>query len=230
MRAQGRPGRSLKQTVTRPGRLYCKFGKRALDIGGAVVVLVLTAPLQVGAAVLIRWQMGNPILFRQERPGLGGGLITLLKFRTMTIADSQSPNADEVECRITRLGRVLRSTSIDELPGLWNVLKGDMSLVGPRPLRVEYLDRYSPYQARRHEAKPGITGLAQVNGRNLVSWEDKFDYDVWYVDNVSLVLDLRILIKTLAVVLKRTGISAKDHDTVPEFMGSGSEIAPSRTA
>ena len=204
----------------RPKSLYWKIGKRAFDIGGASIALVLTAPLQVGAAILIRWQMGHPTLFRQQRPGLGGALFTILKFRTMTVTDDQSPNSAEAGSRITKLGRVLRSTSIDELPGLWNVLKGDMSLVGPRPLRVEYLVRYSPHQARRHEAKPGITGLAQVNGRNLISWEAKFDYDVWYVDHVSFALDLRILVKTLAVVVKRRGVSAEDHKTVPEFLGS----------
>jgi lipopolysaccharide/colanic/teichoic acid biosynthesis glycosyltransferase len=165
--------------------------------------------------------MGSPVFFRQTRPGLGGGPFTLIKFRTMR--DSYGAGAQPLpdESRITRLGAFLRRTSLDELPELWNVLKGDMSLIGPRPLLVEYLDRYTREQARRHEVKPGITGLAQVSGRNALSWEERLALDVWYVDNWTMWLDLKILTKTVAQVLTRRGISAPGHATMPEFEGGG---------
>lgn len=188
-----------------------------LDVAGAAVGLVLTSPLQVAAAVAVRRQLGSPVLFRQQRPGLGGRPFTTLKFRTMRAARPGEDVLVSDPDRLTPLGRMLRSTSVDELPELWNVLRGDMSLVGPRPLLMEYLSRYSPNQARRHEVQPGITGWAQVNGRNAISWEEKFQLDVWYVDHVSLALDLRILWRTLRAVVEREGISAAGHETAPEF-------------
>jgi len=199
---------------------YRRHGKRALDL----VLVLASAPMWlplaglVGLGVLMF--LGWPVLFRQVRPGLGGRPFTLLKFRTMTEARDAQGNLLPDEERLTRFGRFLRRTSLDELPELFNVLKGDMSLVGPRPLLMEYLERYSPEQARRHEVRPGITGWAQVNGRNALSWEEKFELDVWYVDHLSLVLDVKILFLTLWKVLKGEGIARPGHATMPEFMGS----------
>lgn len=190
--------------------------KRAIDLTGAMVLLVVTAPLQVAVAVAVWLDLGRPVLFAQPRPGLGGEIFTLYKFRTMRDPSGQ-PGSDNQ--RLTRLGRFLRSTSLDELPSLWNVVRGEMSLVGPRPLLVEYLDRYTPEQARRHEVLPGITGWAQVNGRNARSWQEKLALDVWYVDHQSPLLDLRILLRTAGMVLRREGISAEGHATAPRFRG-----------
>ena len=192
---------------------------RLRDVLIAGVVGVLTLPITVVTALLVRLRMGRPVVFRQPRPGRHGRPFTLVKFRTMLHPDpARGPVTDEQ--RLTPLGQTLRATSLDELPTLWNVLKGDMSLVGPRPLLMAYLDRYTPQQARRHEVKPGITGWAQVNGRNAVSWDEKFAMDVWYVDNRSMTLDFRILGLTVLKVLHRDGISADSHATAPEFLGS----------
>ena len=189
--------------------------KRASDVViSAVALLVAAIPMAV-LAVAIRSTMGSPVLFRQVRPGLGGRPFTILKFRTMR--DGDEPDAE----RITRLGRFMRETSLDELPELLNVLRGDMSLVGPRPLLVAYLDRYSPEQARRHEVRPGLTGLAQVSGRNATTWEQRLALDVEYVDTRSLALDLRIIGRTVRAVVAREGISAEGHATMPEFTGEG---------
>ena len=200
--------------------LYRLCGKRGLDLILVVPIGMLALPILGLVALLIRCAMAWPVLFRQQRPGLGGLPFTLLKFRTMTaVRDAQGhllPDGD----RLTRVGRVLRATSLDELPTLWNVLCGDMSLIGPRPLLMKYLDRYTPEQARRHEVRPGITGWAQINGRNALSWEEKFHLDVWYVDHCSLSLDLKILAMTAWKVLTREGISAGGHPTMPEFQGS----------
>lgn len=194
--------------------------KRGIDILGAAVGLVLLGLPMVAIGALIYATMGRPVLFRQLRPGLGGRPFVLYKFRTMAEERDAQDNLLPDEQRLIRLGRWLRATSLDELPELWNVLKGDMSLVGPRPLLMEYLERYTPEQARRHEVKPGITGWAQVNGRNALSWEEKFKLDVWYVDNWNLWLDLKIIFMTVVKVLRREGISAEGHATMPEFMGS----------
>jgi len=163
--------------------------------------------------------MGMPIFFKQLRPGLKGNPFVIYKFRTMLDLRDENGNLFPDEKRLTTIGKFLRKTSLDELPELWNVLKGDMSLVGPRPLRMEYLDRYTPEQARRHEVKPGITGWAQVNGRNAISWEEKFKLDVWYVDNWNILLDIKIICLTILKVLKGEGISAEGHATMPEFKG-----------
>ena len=170
-------------------------------------------------AALVRWQLGSPVLFRQQRPGQDAQPFVMLKFRTMV--DAYGPDGKPLPdaVRLTALGRWLRSTSLDELPELINVIKGDMSLVGPRPLLMQYLDRYTPEQARRHEVRPGVTGFAQINGRNAVSWNQKFAYDVWYVDNVSPMLDLKILLRTLYLVLARQGISQPGSATASEFRG-----------
>jgi lipopolysaccharide/colanic/teichoic acid biosynthesis glycosyltransferase len=188
--------------------------KRVLDVVGAVVGLVVTAPLLAVMAILLLVTQGRPVVFAQVRPGLHGVPFRLYKLRTMREGDG--PDGE----RITRLGRILRATSLDELPELVNVLKGDMSLVGPRPLLMSYLDRYTPEQARRHEVRPGITGLAQVEGRNELTWEERFAYDVWYVDHASMRLDIRILVRTVVRVLKREGISHPTHVTMHEFEGT----------
>lgn len=188
--------------------------KEGLDRLLALAGFLLLSPLLLVLAGLVLLSLGRPVLFRQERPGLHGRPFSLLKFRTMLAG----PGADEA--RLTPLGRFLRAWSLDELPALWNVLRGDMSLVGPRPLLMQYLTRYSPRQARRHEVKPGLTGWAQVNGRNALTWDEKLELDVWYVDHWSLWLDLRILARTVWQVLRREGISHEGHATMSEFMGS----------
>jgi lipopolysaccharide/colanic/teichoic acid biosynthesis glycosyltransferase len=198
-------------------------GKRLFDLMTAVVALILSAPILVALAVLIRLQLGRPVIFRQRRPGLHGQPFTIYKFRTMTEQRDPAGHLLQDSERLPRLGRFLRSTSLDELPELYNVLKGDMSIVGPRPLLTEYLDLYSARQARRHEVRPGITGWAQVNGRNAISWEEKFDYDVWYVDNQSLGLDIRIIDQTFLKLLVREGISQPGQATMTPFHGPSQE-------
>ncbi len=197
--------------------------KRAIDVLGATIALVVLSPVLLVVAWRVRREIGAPVLFRQQRPGLSGETFTLYKFRTMT--DERGPNGELLpdDQRLTDFGRWLRSTSLDELPELWNVLRGDMSLVGPRPLLIEYLPRYSPHQARRHEVRPGITGWSQINGRNDMTWEDKLAMDVWYVDNHGLWLDVRILLRTLWVTLTRRGVSLSGHATTVRFMGSDGE-------
>jgi len=193
--------------------------KRIFDIGSATIVYALTLPVQVIVAISVAVKLGRPVLFRQTRPGKNGKLFTLVKFRTMASPTSATAKIADDASRLTSFGRKLRSTSLDELPTLLNVIRGDMSMVGPRPLLVQYLTRYSDQQARRHEVRPGVTGLAQVKGRNAIGWDRKFELDVDYVDNRSLWLDLRILFWTVAAVVKRDGIVAEDHATTHEFMG-----------
>lgn len=193
--------------------------KRAFDILVSASLLILLAPVIAILAILVAVKMGQPILFRQERPGMHGSPFTMIKFRTMrNSADGKSMALLDAE-RLTSFGRFLRATSLDELPELFNVLKGDMSLVGPRPLLMEYLPLYSPEQARRHEVRPGITGWAQVNGRNALSWEQKFKYDIDYVDNRNLALDVKILIRTLIVIVTARGINGNETMTMVPFGG-----------
>lgn len=194
-------------------------GKRALDLAIAVPSFALSLPVQGVLALLVRRRLGSPVLFTQTRPGLDGSPFQLRKFRTMLDVDEARGLVTDDE-RMTPFGARLRSTSLDELPTLWNVIRGDMSLVGPRPLLLRYLERYSPEQARRHEVRPGLTGLAQVNGRNAISWEDKFRLDVEYVDHATLLGDLRIMLATIGKVLRRDGIAAEGTTTMPEFTGS----------
>ncbi len=201
-------------------RLYRAVGKPVLDRLAASLLLVLLSPLLLVVAILVRYQHGSPILFRQSRPGLKGNLFRICKFRTMTDQRDADGNLLPDEQRLTRLGQFLRKSSIDELPALWNVLVGQMSLVGPRPLLPQYRERYTPEQARRQNVLPGITGLAQVSGRNQLSWEKKFELDVWYVEHLSLWQDIKIVWQTVRKVLVRDGISHDDHATMPEFMGS----------
>lgn len=194
--------------------------KRLIDFLAAAGGLICLWPVLVVVAILVRRKLGSPVVFSQVRPGLAGKPFRMYKFRTMTDATDEQGQMLPDEVRLTAFGRFLRSTSLDELPELWNVLKGEMSLVGPRPLLMEYLPLYTAEQARRHEARPGITGWAQVNGRNAISWEDKFRLDVWYVDNQSLWLDIRILWLTVRKVLVREGIAAAGEATTTKFTGS----------
>lgn len=192
--------------------------KRLFDLVGASLMLVLLAlPVMLPIALLVRWKLGAPVLFRQSRAGLHGKPFTLYKFRTMTDDRDSSGNLLPDSDRLTAFGCFLRSSSLDELPELWNVLKGEMSFVGPRPLLVEYLDYYTPDQARRHLVKPGLTGWAQINGRNALSWGERFKLDVYYVDNWDLLLDMRILLLTFVAVFQRRGISAQGHVSMPKF-------------
>jgi len=202
------------------GTLAARTAKRCLDLAAFVAAVPLLLPLGLCVAALVRWKIGRPVLFRQQRPGLDAELFEILKFRTMTDRrDAAGRLLSDAE-RLTPFGAWLRGTSLDELPEFINVLRGEMSLVGPRPLLVQYLDRYTPDQARRHEVKPGVTGWAQINGRNALTWEEKFELDLCYVDHHTLALDLRILMTTAWKVLRREGISARGKATMDEFMGN----------
>jgi len=202
---------------------YRRIGKRALDLSLTVPALLVLAPVGAAVGALARMKLGAPVLFRQDRPGRDDEIFELIKFRTMSTERDSTGELLPDDRRLTSFGKALRGASLDELPTLWNVVRGDMSLVGPRPLLVQYLDRYTPEQRRRHEVRPGITGWAQINGRNALTWDEKFDFDLWYVENVSLRTDLAILFRTVAQVLGQSGISAEGHATMPEFMGSDDE-------
>ena len=197
--------------------------KRGLDIVLALLGLILLSPVLLGVIAALLLERKGPVFFRQQRPGLHGRLFTMIKFRSMTDARDPSGKTLPDGVRLTPLGRKLRSTSLDELPELWNVLRGEMSIVGPRPLLVQYLPRYSPDQARRHAVRPGITGWAQIKGRNSLSWDEKFALDTWYVDHRTMMLDLRIIAATVMRVVRREGISAAGEATMSEFMGSDHE-------
>lgn len=200
--------------------MYKRFVKRCLDFVLSLAALIVLSPVLLLVAILVRCKLGSPILFKQERPGLHEKIFCMYKFRTMTDAKDADGNLLPDEVRLTKFGKLLRSTSLDELPELFNILKGDMAIVGPRPLLVQYLPRYNERQHRRHDVRPGFTGLAQVNGRNSISWQEKFEWDVRYVENVSFLMDLRIIVKTVKVVLKRDGISSETSATMEEFRGN----------
>lgn len=195
------------------------MAKRLFDLFVSGLALIILSPVLAVTAISVRVFLGCPVLFRQTRPGLDGKLFEMVKFRTMTDARHEAGTLLSDAMRLTRFGRFLRSSSLDELPELWNVLRGDLSLVGPRPLLVEYLDRYTPAQRRRHDVQPGITGWAQVKGRNALSWDEKFTFDLWYIDNRSFVLDLKIIAMTVWKLIAREGISHGDEATMPHFCG-----------
>ena len=201
-------------------RIYDRIFKRTFDFLISLIALLILSPLLLVLSLLVRLKLGSPVIFRQERPGKNGKVFTLCKFRTMT--DERDSNGELLpdEIRLTSIGQLLRCLSLDELPELYNILKGDMSFVGPRPLLKQYLPLYTPHQARRHEVRPGLTGLAQVNGRNLLSWEQKFEYDIAYIETESLFTDISIIFKTVINVLRREGISSDTSATTELFTGS----------
>lgn len=201
-------------------RFYEKYIKRPQDFALALLAIVVLSPVMLVVAILVRTKLGSPVLFKQERPGLNGKVFILYKFRSMS--DEKDTNGNNLldEQRLGEFGRILRSTSLDELPELVNVVRGDISLVGPRPLLVSYLSRYNEHQARRHEVRPGLTGYAQVHGRNSITWEERFDYDVYYTNNITFLGDWKIILQTILTVLKRDGISSGNSVTMEEFMGT----------
>ena len=200
--------------------MYDKYVKRLIDIILSLLAIVILSPVLIVVAILVRVKLGSPILFKQARPGKNGKIFYLYKFRTMTDEKDENGNLLPDDIRLTKFGKTLRSTSLDELPEFFNILKGDMSFIGPRPLLVKYLPLYSEQQMHRHDVRPGLTGLAQVNGRNALSWQEKFSYDLEYVNNISLGLDIKIFIKTFLVVLKRSDISSSTSETMEEFKGN----------
>ncbi len=201
--------------------IYEKYIKRPQDFCLSLVAVVVLSPVIGVTALLVRKKLGSPVLFTQDRPGLNGKIFKMYKFRSMTNAKDKDGKLMSDEVRLTPFGRKLRATSLDELPELFNIIKGDMAIVGPRPLLVRYLQRYDKHQARRHEVRPGFTGYAQVHGRNAISWEEKFDKDVYYVDHISFLEDWKIIFRTIKTVLKREGISSETAATMEEFMGNG---------
>lgn len=203
--------------------MYARVIKRCLDIVISLTALILLSPVLLIVAVLVRIRLGAPVIFRQERPGYQGKLFKLYKFRTMTDKRGKDGELLPDEVRLTAFGKKLRATSLDELPELWNILKGDMSLIGPRPLLVEYLPLYNAFQRQRHDVRPGLTGWAQVNGRNAISWEKRFELDVYYVKHISFALDIRILIRSIGVVFSHKDISSKTSVTMEAFQGTKKE-------
>jgi len=206
--------------MSRRNGIYAKYIKRLLDVVLSFLMILILSPLFVCLVVLVRVKLGTPVLFKQERPGKGGKIFKMYKFRSMT--DERDKNGELLpdEVRLTSFGKKLRATSLDELPEMFNILKGDMSFIGPRPLLVRYLPLYSERQSHRHDVRPGVTGYAQVNGRNAITWEEKFEKDIWYVEHISFLTDVKVLFKTVSVVLKREGISSETAATMEEFRGS----------
>lgn len=207
------------------GGVYNRYIKRLLDIILSFIALIVLSPVFLIIYIIVRIKLGSPVLFKQDRPGLNEKIFTMYKFRTMTDKRDKSGKLLPDRVRLTKFGKFLRSTSIDELPELFNVLKGDMSLIGPRPLLVQYLSLYSDHQKRRHEVRPGISGLAQINGRNAISWEDKFNLDIEYVDNISFIGDMKIILLTIKKVFIREGINSESAATMEPFYGNTKESA-----
>jgi len=208
------------RTSLKQGGLYRRCFKRVFDIVLSLSAIIILSPLLLVIAILVRVKLGSPVIFKQKRPGLNEKIFTLYKFRTMTNERDESGKLLPNHMRLTKFGRILRATSLDELPELFNILRGDMSIVGPRPLLIEYLPLYNERQKRRHDVRPGLTGLAQVKGRNAISWEEKFDYDIEYVENISFWLDLKILFQTVLTVIKQEGINKNEIVTMEKFKGT----------
>jgi undecaprenyl phosphate N,N'-diacetylbacillosamine 1-phosphate transferase len=210
----------IKTEIKFKNGIYKKFIKRPMDIALSLLAIIILSPVLLIVALLVRVKLGSPVIFKQRRPGLNENIFTLYKFRTMTDEKDENGELLPNDIRLTKLGRMLRATSLDELPELFNILKGDMSLIGPRPLLAEYLPLYNEIQKHRHDVRPGLSGLAQVNGRNAISWEEKFDFDIEYVENLTFLLDLKIILKTLLKVLKREGINRTENITMDKFKGN----------
>lgn len=223
MHTEIRPDLKLPVFHSGKGSLYRRCFKRIMDIVLSSTAIVFLLPVILLVALLVRFKLGSPVIFSQQRPGLNGKIFTLYKFRTMTDECNENGELMPDEIRLTRFGKLLRSTSLDELPELFNIIIGDMSLVGPRPLLVQYLPKYSEYQKRRHEVRPGLTGLAQVNGRNAISWKDKFNLDVLYVDSYSFIGDCKIILMTVKKIFIREGISSDTAATMEPFLGNEDE-------
>lgn len=204
--------------------MYKHFFKRLLDIVLSLIAIIILSPIYIVVAILVKTKLGSPVLFTQERPGKNEKIFKMYKFRSMSDEKDEEGNLLPDEVRLTKFGKLLRSTSLDELPELFNILKGDMSIVGPRPLLVKYLPRYNEHQKHRHDVKPGFTGWAQCNGRNAISWEEKFDLDVYYVNHISFLLDVKIIFKTIKTVLFREGISSETSATMEEFLGTERKV------
>ena len=211
----------MNVTEVKPNNgIYRRFLKRPMDFILSLMAIIVLSPVLIIVAILVRLKLGSPVLFKQKRPGLNEKIFTMHKFRTMTDEKDENGELLPNHIRLTKFGRILRATSLDELPELFNILKGDMSIIGPRPLLIEYLPLYNEKQKHRHDVRPGLSGLAQVNGRNAISWEDKFDYDVEYVESISLLLDLKLIVQTLLKVFKREGVNKSDNVTMEKFKGT----------
>lgn len=212
--------KSKVEIVPKRGGIYSRYFKRPMDIVLSLIGLIVLSPVMLIVAILIRIKLGSPVIFKQQRPGLNEKIFTIYKFRTMTDEKDKHGNLIPDKLRLTKFGRFIRATSLDELPELFNILKGDMSIVGPRPLHVRYLPLYNEVQKLRHTTRPGLTGLAQINGRNAISWEEKFEWDVKYVCNITFLNDIKIIIKTFISVIKRDGINSSQNTTMPAFTGT----------
>lgn len=210
----------VKKVIKKNDGIYKRFIKRPMDIVLSLLAIIILSPVLLIVALLVRVKLGSPVIFKQRRPGLNENIFTLYKFRTMTDEKDENGELQPNHIRLTKLGRILRATSLDELPELFNILKGDMSIIGPRPLLIEYLPLYNEKQKHRHDVRPGLSGLAQVNGRNAISWDEKFDYDIEYVENLTFLLDLKIILKTFFKVLKREGINRTENITMDKFKGN----------
>lgn len=210
----------VKKVIKKNDGIYKRFIKRPMDIVLSLLAIIILSPVLLIVALLVRVKLGSPVIFKQKRPGLNEKIFKLYKFRTMTDEKDENGELQPNHIRLTKLGRILRATSLDELPELFNILKGDMSIIGPRPLLIEYLPLYNEKQKHRHDVRPGLSGLAQVNGRNAISWDEKFDYDIEYVENLTFLLDLKIILKTFFKVLKREGINRTENITMDKFKGN----------
>ena len=210
----------MQSEVKQNKSIYRRFLKRPMDFILSLMAIVVLSPVLIIVGVLVRVKLGSPVLFKQKRPGLNEKIFTMYKFRTMTDEKDENGELLPNNIRLTKLGKILRATSLDELPELFNILKGDMSIIGPRPLLIEYLPLYNDKQKQRHDVRPGLSGLAQVNGRNAISWEDKFDYDVEYVENISFLLDVKLIVQTFLKVFKREGVNKSENVTMEKFKGT----------